>query len=243
MRCDVIGEDEGTHAGVVQVMPGAQQPPNLFWWWTETTHYLHRPTQKLGLFIEAQKARMGWRHPIIGIHMRLGVDKNREAQRFPTKYYMHEARRIRRLFSGGAQGDIGTIFVCSDRPRAVDKMIADYSSEFQILTQPRVEGALPMEYVHTDLSLLGEADYLIFTFSSNFGWPALLFCGCFPSALLPCWCLELWTTPPAPVIGGLPVVARACSPCLCSWAARPLVFLLDLPCSHVHVLTWGLALV
>ena len=243
MRCDAIGEDEGTHAGAVQVMPGAQQPPNLFWWWTETTHYLHRPTEKLGLFIEAQKARMGWRHPIIGIHMRLGVDKNREAQRFPTKYYMHEARRIRRLFSGGAQGDIGTIFVCSDRPRAVDKMIADYSSEFQILTQPRVEGALPMEYVHTDLSLLGEADYLIFTFSSNFGWPALLFCGCFPSALLPCWCLKLWTTPPAPVIGGLPVFARACSPCLCSWAARPLVFLLDLPCSHVHVLTWGLALV
>jgi len=42
-----------------------------------------------------------WAHPIIGIHMRLGVDKNREAQRFPTKYYIHEARRIRQLFSGG----------------------------------------------------------------------------------------------------------------------------------------------
>ena len=40
--------------------------------------------------------------------------------------------------------------------------------------QPRVEGALPMEYVHTDLTLLGEADYLIFTFSSNFG---ALVCG------------------------------------------------------------------
>jgi hypothetical protein len=29
-----------------------------------------------------------------------------------------------------------------------------------------------MEYVHTDLTLLGEADYLIFTFSSNFGMAA-----------------------------------------------------------------------
>ena len=45
-----------------------------------------------------------WAHPIIGIHMRLGVDKNREAQRFPTKYYIHEARRIRKLFSGGQVG-------------------------------------------------------------------------------------------------------------------------------------------
>ena len=51
-------------------------------------------------------------------------------------------------------------------------MIAEYGSEFRIITQPRVEGALPMEYVHTDLTLLGEADYLIFTFSSNFGMAA-----------------------------------------------------------------------
>ena len=70
----------------VAMLPPPQRPPNLFWWWTETTHYLHRPTAKLGHFVEAQKARMLWRHPIIGIHMRLGVDKNREAQRFPTKY-------------------------------------------------------------------------------------------------------------------------------------------------------------
>jgi hypothetical protein len=53
----------------------------IYRWWTETTHYLHRPTEKLGLFVEAQKRRMQWSHPIIGIHMRLGVDKNREAQR------------------------------------------------------------------------------------------------------------------------------------------------------------------
>ena len=36
-------------------------------------------------FLFFQKERMRWSHPIIGIHMRLGVDKNREAQRFPTK--------------------------------------------------------------------------------------------------------------------------------------------------------------
>ncbi len=30
----------------------------------------------------------------------------------------------------------------------------DYGNEFDILVQPRVEGALPMEYVHTDLALL-----------------------------------------------------------------------------------------
>jgi len=29
-----------------------------------------------------------------------------------------------------------------------------------------------LRYVHTDLTLLGEADYLIFTFSSNFGMAA-----------------------------------------------------------------------
>lgn len=110
----------------VQKLPAAQHPPNLFWWWTETTHYLHRPTPKLGHFVEAQKQRMQWSHPIIGIHMRLGVDKNREAQRFATKYYIHEARRIRKLFSGGGREDIGTIFVCSDRRRAVDKMIKEY---------------------------------------------------------------------------------------------------------------------
>ena len=143
------------------------EPPNLFWWWTETTHYLHRPKPKLGSFIEAQKKLMGWEHPIIGIHMRLGVDKNREAQRFPTKYYIHEARRIRKLFGG-----VGTIFVCSDRKSAVTKMISEYGKEFRIITQPKVEGALPMEYVHTDLALLGECDYLIFTFSSNFGMAA-----------------------------------------------------------------------
>ena len=58
------------------------EAPNLFWWWTESTHYLHRPSDSLGEFIDGQKQRMGWKHPIIGIHMRLGVDKNREAQRW-----------------------------------------------------------------------------------------------------------------------------------------------------------------
>ena len=32
-----------------------------------------------------EQARMGWKHPIIGIHMRLGVDKNREAQVSPFR--------------------------------------------------------------------------------------------------------------------------------------------------------------
>jgi hypothetical protein len=95
--------------------------------------------------------------------MRRGVDKNREAHtytcvcvclcvsvrvcvcvcvcvyvcvcRFATKYYIHEARRIRKLFSGAPGGDVGTIFVCSDRPRAVDKMIKEYGTEFRIITQ------------------------------------------------------------------------------------------------------------
>jgi hypothetical protein len=151
-------------AAAAELLP---QAPNLFWWWTETTAYLHRPTPKLQAFVKAQKARMGWKHPIIGIHMRLGHDKNREAQRFPNKYYIAEARRIRALFP-----EAGTIFVCSDRRGAVDKMIASYGGEFEIMTQPRVDGAQPMDYVHTDLTLLGEADFLIFTFSSNFGMAA-----------------------------------------------------------------------
>eukprot|EP00281_Chroomonas_sp_CCMP1168_P011861 CAMPEP_0206279156 /NCGR_PEP_ID=MMETSP0047_2-20121206/37877_1 /ASSEMBLY_ACC=CAM_ASM_000192 /TAXON_ID=195065 /ORGANISM="Chroomonas mesostigmatica_cf, Strain CCMP1168" /LENGTH=609 /DNA_ID=CAMNT_0053709097 /DNA_START=189 /DNA_END=2019 /DNA_ORIENTATION=+ len=142
--------------------------PNLFWWWTESTHYLHRPTPALGDFIEGQKRRIGWKHPIIGMHLRLGVDKNREAQRFPSKYYIHEARRLRRLFGG-----VGTIFICSDRKQAIARMIAEYGDEFEFLVQPQVEGALPMHYVHTDLALLGEADYLIMTVSSNFGMAAL----------------------------------------------------------------------
>mmetsp|Transcript_53139 Transcript_53139/g.125745 ORF Transcript_53139/g.125745 Transcript_53139/m.125745 type:complete len:221 (+) Transcript_53139:3-665(+) len=52
-------------------------------------------------------------------------------------------------------------------------MIAEYGGEFEIMTQPRVEGAQPMDYVHTDLTLLGLADFLVFTFSSNFGMAAL----------------------------------------------------------------------
>ncbi len=103
------------------ILPPAQRPANLFWWWTETTQYLHRPTEKLGLFVESQKQRMQWAHPIIGIHMRLGVDKNREAQRFPTKYYIHEARRIRKLFSSGTQ------FTCFT------------SSKVQMLTQKALQ--------------------------------------------------------------------------------------------------------
>ena len=84
-------------------------------------------------------------------------------RRFPNKYYIHEARRIRRLF-----GDVGTIFICSDRKHAIDRMIDQYGDEFEFLVQPRVQGALPMHYVHTDLALLGQADYLIMTVSIGF---------------------------------------------------------------------------
>ena len=40
-------------------------------------------------------------------------------------------------FFCGQGGDVGTIFVCSDRRRAVDKMIGEYGSEFRIITQVR----------------------------------------------------------------------------------------------------------
>ncbi len=61
---------------------------------------------------------------------------------------------------------------------AINRMIAEYGNEFEFLVQPEVDGTLPMYYVHTDLSLLGEVDYLIMTVSSNFGMVSLCVCVC-----------------------------------------------------------------
>lgn len=49
--------------------------------------------------------------------------------------------------------------------QAIERMVEEYGDEFEFLVQPRVEGALPMYYVHTDLALLAQADYLIMTAS------------------------------------------------------------------------------
>mmetsp|Transcript_28827 Transcript_28827/g.68068 ORF Transcript_28827/g.68068 Transcript_28827/m.68068 type:complete len:277 (+) Transcript_28827:521-1351(+) len=153
-------------SSILALLPNPQ--PNIFWWWTELMGFLMRPGPALSAFIETQKQRMGWQTPVIGIHMRLGMDKNMEAQRFPTSYYIHEARRIKNQFG------IRRVFVCSDRRRAVDKMLRKYSGEFDFVVQPPAEDVSPMFTLLTDLLLLAETTVPILTFSSNFGQAALL---------------------------------------------------------------------
>mmetsp|Transcript_6026 Transcript_6026/g.13271 ORF Transcript_6026/g.13271 Transcript_6026/m.13271 type:complete len:463 (-) Transcript_6026:60-1448(-) len=143
-------------------------PPTLFWWWTEVTYYLMRPDPGLSKFVKEQQERMGWRRPIIGLHMRLGVDKNKEAQRFPAKYYLAEIRRVKKLFG------IKTVFICSDRPKAADKFVKQHQGEFDFVRQPTgVEAPSPQWYVLTDILLMAESDVPIFAFSSNFGQTVL----------------------------------------------------------------------
>jgi hypothetical protein len=79
------------------------------------SRYLLRPGPELSEYIRQQKEMMGWTHPMIGVHMRMGLDKNREAQRLPVSYYVAEVQRLRALFG------VSNVYVCSDDKKAVVK--------------------------------------------------------------------------------------------------------------------------
>jgi hypothetical protein len=100
------------------------------------------------------------------LHMRLGVDKSREAQRFPLEAYARELRRIKKLFN------VSTVFVCSDRAGATARLADALKGEFEILTSRGIDALNPMHSVLADVAMLGETDHLVFTFSSNFGQAA-----------------------------------------------------------------------
>ena len=76
---------------------------------------------------------MGWTHPMIGVHMRMGLDKNREAQRLPVSYYVAEVQRLRALFG------VSNVYVCSDDKKAVAKARDILEQQgFSVFTQVKV---------------------------------------------------------------------------------------------------------
>ena len=49
------------------------RPGLLFAWWSVASEYLLRPGPELAEYIRQQKEMMGWTHPMIGVHMRMGA--------------------------------------------------------------------------------------------------------------------------------------------------------------------------
>jgi hypothetical protein len=108
---------------------------------------LLRPGPELTQYINQQKEMMGWVHPMIGVHMRMGLDKNREAQRLPVSYYVAEVQRLRALFG------VTNVYVCSDDKKAVAKARALLEQQgFAVFTQvkvPDIPSAMYATLFHT----------------------------------------------------------------------------------------------
>ena len=126
------------------------RPGLLFAWWSVASEcacfccvavssldvchrFLLRPGPELSEYIKQQKDMMGWVHPMIGVHMRMGLDKNREAQRLPVSYYVAEVLRLRALFG------VTNVYVCSDDKKAVAKARSMLEQQgFSVFTQVKV---------------------------------------------------------------------------------------------------------
>lgn len=134
----------------------------------------------------------------VGVHIRYGklagkqMDKVNEAQRVPLTYYVRETLRLVRRVRADR------VFVAADSLAAVAKFTRLLTSEFArgdggggrggggggggaggdssqltVISQGVEARSSPMRALLTDLLLLGEANALVFTFSSNFGQIAL----------------------------------------------------------------------
>eukprot|EP01103_Thecamoeba_quadrilineata_P005781 TRINITY_DN15538_c0_g1_i1.p1 TRINITY_DN15538_c0_g1~~TRINITY_DN15538_c0_g1_i1.p1 ORF type:complete len:413 (-),score=62.48 TRINITY_DN15538_c0_g1_i1:88-1326(-) len=156
-------------------VPTRYREKGSFWWKSNIlAHYL-QPNKKVEDLLIHIKKKLGWEHPIIGMHIRHGercTDESLPAC-VPVQKYFEGASLIKKKYG------VDRIFLATDDPQ-VKKEASKYSKDFKVvwvtdsmLDVNEVLGKhLPIDFslaTIVDLLLLSHSDYYVAGFISNQG--------------------------------------------------------------------------
>lgn len=152
------------------------------WFNSQIEEFLLKLKPEYKNHIEKTAKELGFEHPIVGVHIE-STDKFQETSFKLIEQYMERVKYYFDTLELTQKVDKKRIFLSTDEPLVVKKLIELYSNSYEIISNfsyaieaenstSRIENPLS---IITDVNLLARCDYFVGTFSSNVGKRVLEF--------------------------------------------------------------------
>ncbi|KAB7493908.1 Alpha-(1,6)-fucosyltransferase [Armadillidium nasatum] len=145
------------------------------WWVGQFLKYMLRFQPKTQAMIDSMKESMGFKTPVVGIHIRRTDKVGTEAAFHSVEEYMERAEEYYKLVSLSNPNVVRRVYIASDDPKVITEARNKFPN-YTIYGDPNVSKTAAVSTRYTDASLRGIiadiyflslSDYLVCTFSSQ----------------------------------------------------------------------------
>uniref|UniRef100_A0A098LYK6 Alpha-(1,6)-fucosyltransferase n=2 Tax=Colubroidea TaxID=34989 RepID=A0A098LYK6_9SAUR len=145
------------------------------WWVSQFVKYLIRPQPLLEKEIEEATRKLGFKHPIVGIHVRRTDKVGTEAAFHPIEEYMAHVEERFQLLSRRKHIDKKRVYLATDDPSLLQEAKSKYPN-YEFISDNSISWSAGLHNRYTENSLRGvildihflsQADFLVCTFSSQ----------------------------------------------------------------------------
>ncbi|XP_044514001.1 alpha-(1,6)-fucosyltransferase-like [Gracilinanus agilis] len=145
------------------------------WWVSQFVKYLIRPQPWLEKKIEEVTKKLGFKHPVIGVHVRRTDKVSTEAAFHPIEEYMVHVEEHFQLLERRIHVDKKRVYLATDDPSLLKTAKSKYPnyefiSDNSISWSAQLHGRYTfnsLQGVILDIHFLSQADFLVCTFSSH----------------------------------------------------------------------------
>ncbi|XP_015587832.1 alpha-(1,6)-fucosyltransferase isoform X2 [Cephus cinctus] len=145
----------------------------LVWWVGQVLKYLMRPHDNTKTLLDYSKEKLGFKKPIVGIHVRRTDKVGTEAAYHDIDEYMVKVEQYFDQLE--TKPDVKRVFIASDDPKVITTARNRYPN-YEIIGDPEIAetASVAKRYsdsslrgIIVDIHLLSLSDYLVCTFSSQ----------------------------------------------------------------------------
>ncbi|XP_069773480.1 alpha-(1,6)-fucosyltransferase isoform X2 [Narcine bancroftii] len=145
------------------------------WWVSQFVKYLIRPQSWLEKEIEDATRKLGFRHPIIGVHVRRTDKVGTEAAYHPIEEYMAHVEEHYKFLARKIKVDKKRVYLATDDPNLLQEAKSKYP-DYEFISDNSISFSAGLHNRYTENSLRGvildihflsQADFLVCTFSSQ----------------------------------------------------------------------------
>nr|CAH7753493.1 unnamed protein product [Callosobruchus chinensis] len=147
----------------------------IVWWVGQILKYLLRPQEKTTVMVQEAMTKMGFKRPIVGVHVRRTDKVGTEAAFHGLEEYMSHVDEYYNYLELKQVVDKRRIYLASDDPKVLLEAKKKYP-HYEIIGDPSISKTASVSTRYSDSSLFGiildihmlsMSDYLVCTFSSQ----------------------------------------------------------------------------
>ncbi|KAI4462501.1 alpha- 16 -fucosyltransferase [Holotrichia oblita] len=147
----------------------------IVWWVGQFLKYLLRPQEKTSAFLQEAMSNIGFKRPIVGVHVRRTDKVGTEAAYHSIDEYMHAVNEYYDQLELKQPVDKRRVYLATDDPKVIQEAYGKYP-HYEILADPSISksAAVSTRYsesslngIIVDIHMLSMSDYLVCTFSSQ----------------------------------------------------------------------------